>query len=334
MRRSVGAVGGDDDGMRTPRPWALPSEPAPLTALAGQGVTRRMIATQLAAGRLVRVRQSVFLGAEHWPADATGQHLVRARAETVVHPEAAISHASAALIWELPSPTLGRWDDAPVTVTLPGDGRYRSRPGPVTRQLGSLPAGHLTRDPNGYRVTTIARTAIDLVRGLAVPEALVVLDAATRRLCASYVAKPRRADYSNLRHRSRAIEELEEVARTCGVEGLIEVLELVEPARESPAESLAAGHIHLAGIPQPLYQAAVRTPAGTLYPDCLWAEERLIGECDGAVKYTDEASIVHEKEREQTLRDLGFRMVRWLAKEIMTRPDIVTDRIARELASS
>ncbi|MFT3969100.1 MAG: DUF559 domain-containing protein [Micropruina sp.] len=293
-----------------------------------------MIATQLEAGRLIRVRQSVFLGAEHWPADPAGQHLVRARAETVVNPEAAISHASAALIWALPTPTLGTWDDKPITVTLPGGGRYRSRPGPVAHRLGPLPAGHLTRDPNGYRVTTIARTAIDLVQGLALPETLVVLDAATRLLCASYVTKPRRADYSNARHRSRAVEELEEVARTCGVGGLAESMGLVEPARESPAESLTAGHIHLTEIPQPLYQAAVRTPLGTLYPDCLWAEERLIGECDGAVKYADKASIVHEKEREQALRDLGFRMVRWLAKEIMTRPDLVMDRIARELASS
>lgn len=205
-------MSGDDGGMRTPRPWALPSEPAPVTALAGQGVTRRMIATQLAAGRLIRVRQSVFLGAEYWPADAAGQHLVRARAETVVNPEAAISHASAALVWQLPTPTLGKWDDAPVTVTLPGDGRHRSRRGPVAHRLGPLPAGHLTRDASGYRVTTVARTAIDLARGLAIPEALVVLDTATRCLCASYVAKPRRADYSNVRHRSRAVEELEDVA--------------------------------------------------------------------------------------------------------------------------
>ena len=98
-------------------------------------------------------------------------------------------------------------------------------------------------------------------------------------------------------------------------------------------EGWQPGHIQLAGIPQPLYQAAVRTPAGTLYPDCLWAEEHLVGECDGAGKYTEEASIVHEKERELTLRDLGFRMVRRLAKEIMTRPDVVMERIARELAS-
>jgi very-short-patch-repair endonuclease len=59
----------------------------------------------------------------------------------------------------------------------------------------------------------------------------------------------------------------------------------------------------------------------------------LIGECDGAVKYTDQQSIVAEKEREQLLRDLGYRIVRWLAKEIMTRPDLVLARIERALLS-
>jgi hypothetical protein len=32
------------------------------------------------------------------------------------------------------------------------------------------------------------------------------------------------------------------------------------------------------------------------------------------------------------LRDLGYRFVRWLAKEIMLRPDVVMERIARALA--
>ena len=59
----------------------------------------------------------------------------------------------------------------------------------------------------------------------------------------------------------------------------------------------------------------------------------LIGECDGAVKYTDQQSIVTEKEHEQLLRDMGYRIVRWLAKEIMTRPDLVLARIERALLS-
>ena len=108
-------------------------------------------------------------------------------------------------------------------------------------------------------------------------------------------------------------------------------VELVVPARESPAESLTAGQIHLSGLPLPLFQAPIDTPHGTVFPDFLWPDLMLIGECDGAVKYTDQQSIVAEKEREQLLRDMGYRIVRWLAKEIMTRPDLVLARIERAL---
>ena len=55
----------------------------------------------------------------------------------------------------------------------------------------------------------------------------------------------------------------------------------------------------------------------------------LIGECDGAVKYADAQGYVREKEREQALRDQGYAMVRWQAKEIMLRPEVVVERVAR-----
>jgi very-short-patch-repair endonuclease len=73
-------------------------------------------------------------------------------------------------------------------------------------------------------------------------------------------------------------------------------------------------------------------PLGALYPDFLWEDLKLIGECDGAIKYNDASGYVLEKEREQVLRDLEYRFVRWLPKEIMLRPDVVMERIARALA--
>jgi hypothetical protein len=84
----------------------------------------------------------------------------------------------------------------------------------------------------------------------------------------------------------------------------------------------------------PTFQTPVRTERGTYYLDMYWPEMGLVGECDGAVKYTDPQAYVNEKKREQVLRDLGYRIVRWLAAEIMTRPDIVLDRIARALTLS
>ena len=94
---------------------------------------------------------------------------------------------------------------------------------------------------------------------------------------------------------------------------------------------MSAGYFRLAGLPQPVYQAAVRTPIGVFYPDCLWLEQRVIGECDGAVKYTDPDAYLKEKQREQALRDQGYVVVRWLAKEILTSPSVVASRVGRAL---
>lgn len=49
------------------------------------------------------------------------------------------------------------------------------------------------------------------------------------------------------------------------------------------------------------------------------------------MKYANANAYVLEKEREQILRDLGYRFVRWQAKEIMLQPERVLDRIARAL---
>ncbi len=165
--------------------------------LLSSGLTPQMIRTQLAAGRLVRVRRGVFVASSGWPDDAAGQHLVRARAELVLFPDAVLSHRSAAIVWGLPHPGLVPWEaDAP-TVSRATYTNARSRSGSVVHHLAQLPAGHVTRDNQGYAVTSLARTAVDLAAGLGLPHALVLLDAAARQICASMVASIRRADYLN-----------------------------------------------------------------------------------------------------------------------------------------
>jgi very-short-patch-repair endonuclease len=67
------------------------------------------------------------------------------------------------------------------------------------------------------------------------------------------------------------------------------------------------------------------------YPDFFWEGERLIGEADGREKYEDSEASVREKEREQYLRDLDFKVVRWLGKEIYLQPAVVMARVARAL---
>ena len=311
--------------MRTPTPWILPIQPIARADLLASGVTARMLRTRLGSGDLVQVRRGVYLRTDAWPADAAGQHVVSARAELTVHTAAVVSHQSAALILGLPTPGFGHWEDLPVSVTLPVTGNSTSS-ATVIHHTGPLPVGQVQRDKEGYLVTT-ARTAVDLP----LPEALVLLDSAARLICASLVNQIRRRDYANPQLVRAAVDLLEQAATTVRATRLRPALALVNPSRESVAESLSAGHMRLSGLPTPRFQAEIRTPVGTLYPDFLWEGLKLIGECDGAVKYNDASGYVLEKEREQVLRDLGYRFVRWLAKEIMLRPDVVMERIARAL---
>jgi very-short-patch-repair endonuclease len=316
--------------MHPAHPWVLPSEPVSRAVLRSGGVTDAMIRAHLAAGRLRVLRHGVYLAAAAWPGDPIGQHLVRAHAEQACNSDAVLSHQSAALIWGVPAPGFERWEELPVSVTFPATG-HSSRTRSAVHHVALLPQGQVQRDAAGYAVTTPARTAVDLAAGLGLPEALVVLDGAARVICRSLVPQARRRDYANPRLVGMATQLMSDAARTVRASRLRPALARTDPARESAAESLSAGHFELAGLPTPRFQAELRTRAGVFYPDCLWAAEGVIGECDGALKYENSSAFVLEKAREQALRDLGYRIVRWLAKEIMLQPWLVVDRVAREL---
>ena len=248
-----------------------------------------MLRTQLAAGRLLRLRRQVYLDARAWPCDPVGRHLMLARAEVAVYPDAVLSHQSAALVWGLPSPGWTPWERDHPSVTLPSGGTRRAADGPCRHRTASLPPHHRVSDDAGYLVTTPARTAVDLAAGRTLPEQLVLFDATARLLIEAMLARPRRSDY-------------------------------------------AAGQMVLAGIPLPQFQHPFQTQLGTMYADCYWPEHQLIGEADGVVKYADPDAFEREKRREQALRDLGLRMVRWLGREVMADPEVVMARIRRALA--
>lgn len=295
------------------------------------GVSNTMIQTRIRRGELRRLRHGVYLAVSVWPSDLTSQQQILARAEVVANPNAVISHHSAALIWGIPNPVFARWEELPVTVTLPPGAGHGVVRWPAVHLVARLPVDDVARDQVGYPLTSLARTAIDLVAGMSLPPALGILDASARLICASYVPQPRRSDYSNPRLADAARSAMQEVATRLGRRAVLELIAEVDPARESVAESLSAGHFKLAGVPEPRYQMRIETPLGVFYPDCYWLEANLIGECDGAVKYRDQNALLAEKEREQALRDQGFQIVRWSAREIIGQPNLVVDRVGRAL---
>ncbi len=317
--------------MRTPKPWTLPTQPVTRSLLHASGVTDAMILTQVAAGRLVQVRYGVFVSSDAWPDEARRQHVVRAHAEQVANPAAVMSHESAAVVWGLRTPGFEHWHDEAISLTVPPSARATRNRG-VSWHTRTLPPGHVTKDREGYAVTTIARTAVDLLAGRSLSEALVIVDHATRLVVASFLARePRRSEYVNTRLVRAARDELLQ-AMPVPYRRVREVVELAEPCRESAAESTITGRMVLAGLPMPRFQAAIPTRLGTFFPDFYWPDAKLIGECDGAVKYTDPQEILREKQREECLRDDQFRFVRWPAVHSWTRHAEIIARIERYLA--
>ncbi|MGV8848734.1 MAG: hypothetical protein ACOH16_04220 [Propionibacteriaceae bacterium] len=141
---------------------------------------------------------------------------------------------------------------------------------------------------------------------------------------------PRRQDFSNPRY-AAAARKLLTGAMVRPLRPLVDAIAKADPARESPAESLTAGYLYLSGLPMPLFQAPLKTRIGTVFPDFLWPEHKLVGECDGAMKYTDPRTLVEEKIREDAVRETGHRVLRWMGAEPMLRPDELIGRIARAL---
>jgi len=315
--------------VRTAHPWVLPDQPTIRVGLLALGLTDHMIRTRVSSGELITVRHGVFVRADGWPAEAAAQHVVRACAEQAANPSALISHQSAAAALGLPSPGFQRWEELPVSITLPPG--HSSKSGLSAHHVGPVPASQVVRDSTGYLMTSPARTAVDLSADLPLPQALVVLDGAARLIVASFVSQVRRRDYANPTLAGAARDLQRQAAESIRAARLRSPIDLMNPCRESAAESLSAGHMHLVGIPTPGFQAEIRTARRIYFPDFLWEEQRLIGECDGAVKYTDPTAYVAEKEREQDLRDSGWRFVRWLPKEVMLRPSEVMNRIERAL---
>jgi hypothetical protein len=251
---------------------------------------------------------------------------------------AVVSHATAAELH-------GQWvpwqrDDL-VHVTVPGaPERTHAR----LRVHGSRLSREFVTTLHGVRVTTPARTAVDLARGRSLPHALVALDGAARHLVAMRHPDSERA----LRLETvpegvlLAVEDelraaYSEVWSWPGTRVIRQGLDLLDPRSESPFESWSRGC--LLGSPVPHFEITgpVRGASGRLYfGDFVWRRERLIGEADGVAKYGLSAAEQRRTLREQRLREddlraAGWRIRRWVTGE---SPATITSRLLTALAPS
>ena len=273
------------------------------------------------SGRIRRLGRGAYVDEDTIEsADDAGRHRLQIEAlAPVLAPDAAFSHQSAAVLYGLPlwSTPLDR-----VHVTRDRAGRGRTRRAAFVH--GSALHGSVA-EVDGFRVTDPARTVVDLACTLPFEAAIVAGDAA-------------------LRHRALEPGHLDlELLRAAGRHGIAaarRAVSAMDGDSESVGESRSRAFFHEQGLPIPLLQGEVRDRKGRLVGrvDFLWDEERVIGEFDGRVKYgrllrpgQEPGDVVYaEKMREEALRDLGFRVVRWAWADL-SRPRILAERIRHAL---
>lgn len=221
---------------------------------------------------------------------------------------------SAAALWGLPvvGVDLGRIH---LAVAQSSGGRSQGR---VVR--------HAWRDalhePVGvHRATTVVQTVIDVSCRYSFATGLAMADSALRR---------------ELVTAEQLAERVRRIGRRPGCTRARRVVRYADPQSASPLESVSrAQMIDLRMAPDDLQHGFVDARGKRYDVDFWWSRERVIGEADGLVKFTDERYLKgrtpaqaawDEKVREDALRAMGNGFTRWGWHEA-TDPALLRERL-------
>lgn len=275
----------------------LPTVITPRSARAA-GLTADQVRHRLGAGHWSRVAWGSYRSEAAIPADldrfarARLDHGHRALACALRNAGSIIGFESAAIVLGLP---LASPVPELVTLIVP-PGRWTGIRSGIRMRAGS----NALRDlwDGGLRVTGANRTWLDLARTAPLADALAVGDAASAR---------GELDVPQLQ------EELARLAGSRGCRQAARALEWVDGIRETPLESMSFAYFVSRGIALPECQVILRSGSGRFLGrvDFWWARARVVGECDGRLKYRSASDLYDEKRREDALREEGFSVVRW-----------------------
>ena len=260
----------------------------------------------LASGRWQRLRRGIYITAEELVrAERSGRrHQLDCLAVLLAldRPTAAISHRSAAQLRGLP---VRRGGDDRIRLTDPTHGRDGR-------------GFHVSRAPlepdevsahGPFRLTTAARTLVDVAREEPLEDAVVAMDAA---LLAARVSEQQLRDAAARARHWRG-----------GPRGT-RALSLADGRAESPLETRGRLRIVGAGLPRPELQVEIRSGGRLVAVVDAWFDEAAVAvEFDGRVKYTDPwrdrsagQVLWEEKRREDELRALDIGVVRIVESDL------------------
>ena len=193
----------------------------------------------------------------------------------------------------------------PIEVTVRTGVGVSARAGIAVRR--SPLGGDDVVDVRGMPTTSVVRTLAEVCCRLRITEAVVMADAAL--------------------HLGRvSIHQLTSWARAhagCpGITTFRRVIELAEPAAESPMESRLRMVLVLGGLPRPKAQASIHDRTGRFVgrPDLYYESQRLGIEYDGG---THRNSLAEDNRRQNRLLDAGVHLLRFTAGDVLNSPDSV-----------
>jgi hypothetical protein len=289
----------------------------------GAGHEDREITRMVRAGVWRRIRRGAYVFADEWAAlGDVGRHQVRCNAVLRSLGDAvALSHVSGVIrhdidVWGL--------DLTRVNVTRLDGGAGRVE-GDVIHHEGFCLEDDVV-EVAGQRVLRPERCVLEAGSRTISEKALCLMEAGLR------------ADRFRLEDLGNAYEVMRHwpFARHLAVP-----VSLADGSSGSIGESRGNWLFHRAGLPRPQSQHEVRRPDGSIVgiTDWWWAEQGVLGEFDGKVKYgrllkpgQDPGDVVfEEKRREDELRELtGARMIRlvWADFDV---PTVTRARLERVL---
>lgn len=269
--------------------------------------TRQQHARAARRGTEVRIGRGAYVDRDTWDALPPGERDVLrlrayARARTV---PPVFSHWSAVALHGLPFAG-EKGEEIHIAVGQSAGGRSAGR---IRAHSIRVPAEDIV-EVAGLRCTSRERTVMDIAASGRLPDAVAITDAVLR--------EPGPRDEAD---REALLGAWLRAQPQRGHRRALEVVALADGRAESPLESLSRVVMYRSGMPKPELQRAFSDGRGSIgFADFAWPDQRVIGEADGAVKYLDTAMrggrsaeqvVVDEKVREDRLRALGWRVVRW-----------------------
>ncbi|RPE77400.1 MULTISPECIES: type IV toxin-antitoxin system AbiEi family antitoxin domain-containing protein [unclassified Frondihabitans] len=292
------------------------------TEIVRSGVDDRATRRAVERGLLVRLARGCHVRAVDWSAaDRDERFRLRIQAARLVtRGRFVLSHAAAAYAWGLP--WVGDW---PRLVDVTDPERSTTRSTTVTRCHAAALEESETVSFDGFLLTSLARTVIDVALTVPFSLGVVVADAA---LNSGHVVEGQFTAALDSRSAARRFVSATHVVR------------FADRLAGSAAESLSRVGVHARGAPRPLLQKKFHGSHGaTAFGDLFWEQVGVLGECDGDQKYLQpkfrpersvEQALLEEKRRGDWLQALPEvrRLVRWGWREA-SDPELLSRRLAQ-----